>query len=67
MHQNEVKADARAPLYIHALGHFHPENVIDNDFLESLDIGTSNEWILERKAAQSSASRSRRRSSASAR
>jgi 3-oxoacyl-[acyl-carrier-protein] synthase-3 len=37
-----------APLYIHALGHFHPENVIDNDFLESLDIGTSDEWILER-------------------
>ncbi len=48
MHQSEVKADAPAPLYIHALGHFHPENVIDNDFLESLDIGTSDEWILER-------------------
>ncbi len=35
-------------LYIHGIGHFHPENVIDNAFLESLDIGTSDEWILER-------------------
>ena len=36
------------PLYLHALGHFHPENVVDNRFLESLDIGTSDEWIIER-------------------
>lgn len=35
-------------LYLHALGHFHPEEVIDNAFLESLDIGTNDEWILER-------------------
>src|SRR5688572_9959055 len=35
-------------LYLHGLGHFHPENVIDNAFLESLDIGTNDEWILER-------------------
>jgi 3-oxoacyl-[acyl-carrier-protein] synthase-3 len=36
------------PLHVHALGHFHPDNVIDNRFLEELDIGTSDEWILER-------------------
>lgn len=36
------------PLFVHALGHFHPENVIDNRFLEALDIGTGDEWILER-------------------
>jgi 3-oxoacyl-[acyl-carrier-protein] synthase-3 len=36
------------PLFLHGVGHFHPENVIDNAFLESLDIGTSDEWILER-------------------
>lgn len=30
------------------LGHFHPPNVIDNTFLESLDIGTTNEWIMQR-------------------
>ena len=35
-------------LYLHGLGHFHPENVIDNKFLENLDIDTDNEWIVER-------------------
>ena len=35
-------------LYLHGIGHFHPENVIDNAFLESLDIGTTDEWILSR-------------------
>ena len=35
-------------LFIHGMGDFHPENVIDNAFLESLDIGTTDEWILER-------------------
>ena len=36
------------PLYLHSVGHFHPENVIDNKLLEDLDIGTTNEWIVER-------------------
>ena len=35
-------------LYLHGLGHAHPDNEITNDFLESLDIGTSHEWIMER-------------------
>jgi 3-oxoacyl-[acyl-carrier-protein] synthase-3 len=35
-------------IYLHGLGHFHPDNVIDNKFLEELDIATSNEWIIER-------------------
>jgi len=35
-------------LYLHGLGHFHPENVITNQFLDELDIGSSTEWILER-------------------
>ena len=35
-------------LHVHGLGHFHPENEISNAFLEELDIGTTNEWILER-------------------
>jgi 3-oxoacyl-[acyl-carrier-protein] synthase III len=35
-------------LYLHAMGHFNPGNVISNKFLEDLDIGTSNEWIMER-------------------
>jgi 3-oxoacyl-[acyl-carrier-protein] synthase-3 len=36
------------PLFLHSIGHFHPENVIDNQLLEELDIGTSDEWIVER-------------------
>jgi 3-oxoacyl-[acyl-carrier-protein] synthase-3 len=35
-------------LHLHGLGHFHPENEITNKFLEELDIGTNNEWIVER-------------------
>lgn len=39
-------------LFLHGIGHFHPENTIDNVFLESLDIGTSAQWILERTGIQ---------------
>jgi len=35
-------------LYFHGFGHFHPENEIDNAFLESLDIGTNDKWIVDR-------------------
>ena len=35
-------------LYLHGLGHFHPPNEITNRFLEDLDIGTNDEWILDR-------------------
>ena len=35
-------------LYVHGLGHFHPENELSNRFLEELDIGTSHDWIVER-------------------
>lgn len=35
-------------IYLHGMGHFHPENVITNEFLERMDIGTSIEWIMER-------------------
>lgn len=37
-----------AKLYIHGMGYFHPENIIDNTFLENLDIDTNNEWIVSR-------------------
>ena len=40
-------------LHLHGLGHFHPENEISNQFLESLDIGTNDEWILERTGIRS--------------
>ncbi len=35
-------------LYLHGLGHYYPPNVITNRLLEDLDIGTNEEWILER-------------------
>ncbi len=35
-------------LYLHSVGHFHPDTVIDNDFLSSLDIGVDPAWIEER-------------------
>lgn len=35
-------------LYLHGIGHFHPENVITNRFLEELAIGTDEAWIMER-------------------
>lgn len=35
-------------LYLHAIGHFHPETVITNAFLESLGIDTDDAWITER-------------------
>jgi 3-oxoacyl-[acyl-carrier-protein] synthase-3 len=41
-------AEAGGLLYVHGVGHFHPENVIDNAFLENLDIGTNDAWIVER-------------------
>ena len=35
-------------IYLHGFGHFHPENQLDNAFLESLDIGTNDKWIVDR-------------------
>jgi 3-oxoacyl-[acyl-carrier-protein] synthase-3 len=35
-------------VFLHGVGHFHPDNVIDNSFLERLNIGTNDEWIMER-------------------
>ncbi len=40
-------------LYLHGIGHFHPPNQITNQFLEDLDIGTNQEWIMERVGIQS--------------
>jgi 3-oxoacyl-[acyl-carrier-protein] synthase III len=40
-------------LHLHSLGHFHPENVIDNAFLEGLGIETNEAWIMERVGIRS--------------
>ncbi len=35
-------------LFIHGVGHFHPDTRIDNAFLSALHIGTDDAWIMER-------------------
>jgi len=40
-------------LYLHGLGHFHPENEITNRFLQDLDIGTDEKWIMDRVGIRS--------------
>ncbi len=35
-------------LYLHGIGHFFPDNIISNDFLNCLDIGVDVKWIKER-------------------
>ena len=35
-------------LYLHGIGHFHPENIITNEFIAELDIGSDEDWIMER-------------------
>jgi 3-oxoacyl-[acyl-carrier-protein] synthase-3 len=40
-------------LWLHGLGHFHPENEITNRFLEDLDIGTNEQWVMERVGIRS--------------
>ncbi|MBW1885869.1 MAG: ketoacyl-ACP synthase III [Deltaproteobacteria bacterium] len=45
--------DERVSLNLLGIGHFHPGNEITNQFLEDLDIGTNDEWILERTGIRS--------------
>src|SRR5262245_8489290 len=40
-------------MYLHALGHFHPETVITNAFLQELGLETDDTWILERVGVRS--------------
>jgi 3-oxoacyl-[acyl-carrier-protein] synthase-3 len=40
-------------LHLHGLGHAHPEAEITNRFLEDLDIGTHDAWIVERTGIRS--------------
>ncbi len=41
------------PTYLHAMGHFHPENVLPNSFFDTLDIGSAGAWIEERTGIRS--------------
>ncbi len=40
-------------LYLHGVGHFHPKNELTNAFFEKLDIGTNDQWIVERTGIRS--------------
>jgi 3-oxoacyl-[acyl-carrier-protein] synthase-3 len=40
-------------VHLHGLGHAHPEPEITNRFLEQLEIGTDDAWILERVGIRS--------------
>ncbi len=40
-------------VYLHGLGHCHPATEITNQFLEELDIGTTDTWITERVGIRS--------------
>ncbi len=42
----------RPATYIHALGHYHPENVLENSFFDELDIGSQGDWVEERTGIQ---------------
>ncbi|MET0385033.1 MAG: ketoacyl-ACP synthase III [Polyangiales bacterium] len=39
--------------FLHGVGHSHPANEITNAFLEDLDIGTTDTWIMERVGIRS--------------
>jgi 3-oxoacyl-[acyl-carrier-protein] synthase III len=40
-------------MFLHALGHFHPETLLTNDFLEDLGLETNDAWITERVGIRS--------------
>lgn len=35
-------------MYIYSLGHYFPENVLENSFFDKLDIGSAADWIKDR-------------------
>lgn len=39
-------------MFLHSVGHFHPENVITNGFLQELGLETTDTWIRERVGVQ---------------
>ncbi|WP_254614265.1 MULTISPECIES: hypothetical protein [unclassified Myxococcus] len=40
-------------MFLHALGHFHPPNLLTNTFLGELGLATMDAWILERVGIRS--------------
>jgi 3-oxoacyl-[acyl-carrier-protein] synthase-3 len=40
-------------MYIYSMGHYFPENVLDNAFFDILDIGSAGDWIKDRVGIES--------------
>ena len=40
-------------VYIHGMGHYHPETKLDNSFFDILDIGSDAQWVEDRTGIQS--------------
>ncbi len=40
-------------IFIQSMGHYHPPTVIDNHFIDSLDIGSDAAWVKERTGIES--------------
>src|SRR5688572_24479471 len=53
MPQGNRGVGACVAVQLHGLGHAHPEPEISNRFLESLEIGTDDAWIMERVGIRS--------------
>lgn len=45
--------EPESKVVVTSMGHYHPENHIESSFFETLDIGSSTEWILERTGIKS--------------
>ena len=43
----------QADAYIHAMGHYHPKNILNNDFFDELDIGSDAQWVEDRTGIRS--------------
>ena len=40
-------------MYIYSMGHYFPENILDNAFFDKLDIGSAADWIKDRVGIES--------------
>lgn len=42
----------KSGIFLTAMGHYVPDNVLDNNFFDSLDIGSDAQWIVDRVGIQ---------------
>ncbi|SMF33517.1 3-oxoacyl-ACP synthase III family protein [Pseudobacteriovorax antillogorgiicola] len=44
---------SRPQAFIHGMGHYHPNTVLNNDFFDELDIGSDAQWVEDRTGIRS--------------